>query len=55
MLRLNDYVCRSHIWIRESSRSQTFAEYALIFASLSIAAFAAYETLGQSAVVWATA
>ena len=39
------------IWIRESSRGQTFAEYALIFASLSIAAFAAYETIGQSAVV----
>ncbi len=40
-----------YIWIRESSRGQTFGEYALIFASLSLAAFAAYETIGQSAVV----
>jgi hypothetical protein len=40
-----------YIWIRESSRGQTFAEYALIFASLSIAAFAAYETIGRGAVV----
>ena len=38
-------------WIRESPRGQTFAEYALIFASLSIAAFAAYKTIGESAVV----
>jgi Flp pilus assembly pilin Flp len=39
------------IWIRESPRGQTFAEYALIFASLSLAVFAAYKTIGQSAVV----
>ena len=48
---ISDRLCRSYIWIRESSRGQTLTEYALIFASLSIAAFAAYETIGQSAVI----
>jgi len=47
---ISDSFRKFHIWIRENSRGQTFAEYALIFASLSIAAFAAYETIGQSAV-----
>ena len=46
-----DSCWKFHIWISESSRGQTFTEYALIFASLSIAAFAAYETIGQSAVI----
>jgi hypothetical protein len=46
-----DSCWKFHTWIRESSRGQTFTEYALIFASLSIAAFAAYETIGQSAVI----
>jgi hypothetical protein len=41
---------KSYIWIQRV-RGQTFAEYALIFPSLSLAAFAAYETIGQSAVV----
>lgn len=48
---MSDHLCRSYIWIRESSRGQTLTEYALIFASLSIAAFAAYETIGQSVVI----
>jgi Flp pilus assembly pilin Flp len=46
-----DSCSKFHTWIRESSRGQTFTEYALIFASLSIAAFAAYQTIGQSAVI----
>ena len=37
--------------MRESPRGQTLTEYALIFAALSIAAFAAYQTIGNSAVV----
>ncbi|MGA8058157.1 MAG: hypothetical protein WB580_05045 [Candidatus Binataceae bacterium] len=49
--RANDLLLKSYIRMRESPRGQTLAEYALIFASLSIAAFAAYESIGQSTVV----
>lgn len=48
---MNDRVLKTYIRLRESPRGQTLAEYALIFASLSIAAFAAYESIGQSVVV----
>jgi hypothetical protein len=46
-----DSLCKSYIWIRENPRGQTLTEYALIFAALSIAAFAAYESIGNSIVV----
>ncbi len=48
---VNDRVLKSYIRLRETPSGQTLAEYALIFASLSIAAFAAYESIGKSAVV----
>jgi Flp pilus assembly pilin Flp len=49
--RVNALLCKSYIWMRESPRGQTLTEYALIFAALSIAAYAAYQTIGNSAVV----
>lgn len=49
--RVNALLCKSYIWMRESPRGQTLTEYALIFAALSIAAFAAYQSIGNSAVV----
>ena len=39
------------IWVRESPRGQTLAEYALIFAALSLAAFAAYQSIGNGIVI----
>jgi hypothetical protein len=44
-------MCRFYIWIRESPRGQTLAEYALIFAALSLAVFAAYESIGNNIVI----
>lgn len=49
--RISDPICRSYIWVRESPRGQTLTEYALIFAALSLAVFAAYESIGNSIVV----
>ena len=49
--RVNALLCKSYIWMRESPRGQTLTEYALIFAALSIAAYAAYQSIGNSAVV----
>jgi Flp pilus assembly pilin Flp len=49
--RISDSICRSYIWVRESPRGQTLTEYALIFAALSLAVFAAYESIGNSIVV----
>jgi Flp pilus assembly pilin Flp len=48
---INDSLCKSYIWVRESPRGQTLAEYALIFAALSLAAFAAYESIGNGIVI----
>lgn len=48
---ISDSFEKSYIWIRESPRGQTLAEYALIFAALSIAAFAAYQSIGNSVVI----
>ena len=48
---ISDSICRSYIWARESPRGQTLTEYALIFAALSLAVFAAYESIGNSIVV----
>jgi Flp pilus assembly pilin Flp len=48
---ISDSLCKSYIWIRESSRGQTLAEYALIFAALSLAVFAAYKSIGNSVVI----
>jgi hypothetical protein len=39
------------MWLRESPRGETFTDYTLIFAAISIAAFAAYQSIGNSAVV----
>ncbi|HEY2523930.1 MAG TPA: hypothetical protein VGI29_02650 [Candidatus Binataceae bacterium] len=36
-----------YIAVRENPRGQTLAEYALIFAALSLAAFTAYQTIGN--------
>jgi hypothetical protein len=49
--RKNYHLLRWYIQIRESPRGQTLAEYALIFAALSLAAFAAYQSIGNSVVV----
>lgn len=49
--RVNALLCKSYIWMRESPRGQTLTEYALIFAALSIAAYVAYQSIGNSAVV----
>ena len=49
--RVNALLCKSYIWMRETPRGQTLTEYALIFAALSIAAYAAYQSIGNSAVV----
>jgi len=48
---MRDRLRKSYVRLRENPRGQTLAEYALIFASLSIAAFAAYESIGRSIVV----
>ena len=48
---INDSLCKSYIWVRESPRGQTLAEYALIFAALSLAAFAAYQSIGNGIVI----
>jgi Flp pilus assembly pilin Flp len=48
---ISDSICRSYIWVREIPRGQTLTEYALIFAALSLAVFAAYESIGNSIVV----
>ena len=49
--RVNSIACKAYLWLRESPRGQTFTEYSLIFAAISIAAFAAYQSIGNSAVV----
>ena len=49
--RVNDLLLKSYVRLCERQRGQTFAEYALIFAALSIAAFAAYQSIGNSVVV----
>ena len=48
---ISDSFSKCYIWFRESPRGQTLAEYALIFAALSLAAFAAYEAIGNGIVV----
>ena len=48
---ISDSFSKCYIWVRESPRGQTLAEYALIFAALSIAAFAAYQSIGNSVVI----
>jgi Flp pilus assembly pilin Flp len=48
---ISDSICRSYIWVRESRRGQTLTEYALIFAALSLAVFAAYESIGNTIVI----
>jgi|HubBroStandDraft_6_1064221.scaffolds.fasta_scaffold2445732_1 Flp pilus assembly pilin Flp len=48
---ISDSFCKSYIWIRESQRGQTLAEYALIFAALSLAVFAAYQAIGNNIVI----
>lgn len=48
---INDGLCKFYVWVRESPRGQTLAEYALIFAALSLAAFAAYQSIGNGAVI----
>ena len=40
-----------YVRIRVSHRGQTLAEYALIFAALSLAVFAAYQSIGNSVVI----
>jgi hypothetical protein len=50
-ISVSDRLTMSYIRLRESPRGQTLTEYALIFASLSIAAYAAYESIGRNAVV----
>ena len=47
---MNDALYKSYVWIRESPRGQTLAEYALIFAALSLAAFVAYQSIGNGVV-----
>jgi len=49
--RRNDRLLRWYIRVRESPHGQTLAEYALIFVTLSLAAFAAYQSTGNSVVV----
>jgi Flp pilus assembly pilin Flp len=51
--RLTDSLLKTCIRLRESERGQTFVEYALIFAALSIAALAAYQSIGSSVVILA--
>jgi Flp pilus assembly pilin Flp len=47
----NYSLLRWYIWMRENPRGQTLAEYALIFVAISLAVFAAYESIGNSVVV----
>ncbi len=49
--RVSALLSKSYIWMRESPRGQTLTEYALIFAALSIAVYAAYRSIGNSAVI----
>ena len=49
--RVNDLLLKCYVRLREGERGQTLAEYALIFAALSIAAFAAYQSIGNGVVV----
>jgi Flp pilus assembly pilin Flp len=48
--RLTNNLLKTYIRFHESASGQTLAEYALIFAALSIAAFAAYQSIGNSVV-----
>ena len=48
---MNNLQLKVYIKLREGACGQAFAEYALIFAALSIAAFAAYQSIGNSVVV----
>ena len=49
--RRNYLLLGRYIQVRESPRGQTLTEYALIFAALSLAVFAAYQLIGNSVVV----
>jgi len=48
---IRDHLCKAYICISEFPRGQTFAEYAIIFAALRIAVFAAYESIGNSIII----
>jgi Flp pilus assembly pilin Flp len=45
---LSDRLLSAYIGARYSARGQTLAEYALIFAALGLAVFAAYQSIGNS-------
>ena len=47
---ISAHLCKAYIRISASRRSQTLTEYALIFVALSLAAFAAYESIGNNVV-----
>lgn len=48
---LDNFLRKMYVRLCEKQSGQTLAEYALIFAALSIAAFVAYQTIGNSVVV----
>ena len=45
------FCSKCYVRLREGERGQTLTEYALIFAALSIAAFAAHQSIGNGVVV----
>jgi Flp pilus assembly pilin Flp len=48
---LDNLFLKMYVRLCEKQSGQTLAEYALIFAALSIAAFVAYQSIGNSVVV----
>ena len=48
---LDNLLLKMYVRLCEKQSGQTLAEYALIFAALSIAAFVAYQSIGNSVVV----
>ena len=48
---LDNLLVKMYVRLCEKQSGQTLAEYALIFAALSIAAFVAYQSIGNSVVV----
>jgi Flp pilus assembly pilin Flp len=48
---LDSFLLKMYVRLCQKRSGQTLAEYALIFAALSIAAFAAYQSIGNGVVV----
>jgi Flp pilus assembly pilin Flp len=48
---LDNLLLKMYVRLCQKPSGQTLAEYALIFAALSIAAFAAYQSIGNGVVV----